>query len=393
MSDVLHLADVDEEDRFSRFRLIGWWDQSRLAGAKVLLIGVGAIGNEVLKNLALLGIGNVFVADLDTIENSNLSRSVLFRAGDAGQPKAVVAAERAREIYPDLRVKPFHGNIVYDLGLGIYRWADVIVGGLDNREARVAINRAASRAGKIWIDGAIERLDGVARVFDPVCGPCYECTMNEVDWKMLEARRSCALLTRKEMEQGKVPTTPTTASVIAGIQCQEAVKLLHGLDVLSGRGFVFEGTSHQSYVVTYSRKDDCLSHEPYEPIESLPNSVSDTTLGDFLDRVRRELGPQAIVEFNNDLLSSLSCPRCGREEEVFKSLGKVGEAEGKCPGCGADRVPHTFHTIAGEEPFLDRTLAAVGVPAWDIIGARAGMNQRYYEFSGDKPAVLGKLAS
>jgi transposase-like protein len=215
--------------------------------------------------------------------------------------------------------------------------------------------------------------------------------MNEVDWKMLEARRSCALLTRQEMEQGKVPTTPTTASVIAGIQCQEAVKLLHGLDVLSGRGFVFEGTSHQSYVVTYSRKDDCLSHEPYEPIESLPLSVFDTTLGDFLERVRRELGPQAIVEFNNDLLSSLSCPRCGREDALFKSLGKVGEAEGKCPGCGADRVPHTYHTIAGDEPFLDRTLADVGVPAWDIVGARAGMRQRYFEFSGDKSAVLGNL--
>ncbi len=361
--------------------------------SKILLIGVGAIGNEVLKNLALLGIGNVFVADLDTIENSNLSRSILFRAGDAGQSKAAVAAERAREIYPSLRAEPFHGNIVYDLGLGIYRWADVIIGGLDNREARVAINRGAARAGKVWIDGAIERLDGVARVFDPACGPCYECTMNEVDWKMLEARRSCALLTRNEMEQGKVPTTPTTASVIAGIQCQEAVKLLHGLEVLSGRGFVFEGTSHQSYVVSYSRKEDCPSHDPYEPIESLPQRVAETTLGQFLERVRRDLGPQAIVEFNNDLLASLSCPGCGTKDSVFKSLGKVAEREGKCPACGADRVPHTFHTIDGGESFLDRTLAEIGVPPWDIIAGRAGMKHRYYEFAGDAAAVLGRLAT
>src|SRR5207244_11360896 len=147
-----------------------------------------------------------------------------FREGDRGRPKVEAAAQRAREIYPGIRVQPFHGNAVYDLGLGIYRWADVILGGLDNREARVAINQSAARAGKTWIDGAIERLGGVARVFDPAAGPCYECTMSEVDWKMLEARRSCALLTREEMEQGRVPTTPTTASVIAGIQCQEAVK-------------------------------------------------------------------------------------------------------------------------------------------------------------------------
>ena len=55
---------------------------------------------------------------------------------------------------------------MYDLGLGVYRWADVVIGGLDNREARVAINQAAAKVGKPWIDGAIERLDGVARVFD-----------------------------------------------------------------------------------------------------------------------------------------------------------------------------------------------------------------------------------
>jgi adenylyltransferase/sulfurtransferase len=393
VTEILRITEAAEEDRFSRFRLIGWWDQPRLAAAKVLLIGVGAIGNEVLKNLALLGIGNVFVADLDTVENSNLSRSILFREGDSGRSKAEVAAERARQIYPQQRVQSFHGNIVYDLGLGIYRWADVVIGGLDNREARVAINRGAARTGKVWIDGAIERLDGVARVFDPACGPCYECTMNETDWKMLEARRSCALLTRDEMEQGKVPTTPTTASVIAGIQCQEAVKLLHGLDTLAGSGFVFEGTMHQSYVVTYNRKDDCLSHEPYEPITELAAGVGETTIRKFLDRVRGDLGPAAVVEFNSDLLAALTCDACQTTEPVFRSLGKVREAEGRCPKCGAQRLPRTFHTVDGSEDFLDRTLGEIGVPRWDIVTGRAGMAVRHYEFRGDSSRVLGDLQS
>jgi adenylyltransferase/sulfurtransferase len=392
VNETLRWNELQADGRFSRFELIGWWDQERLSRAKVLVIGAGALGNEILKNLALLGVGNVVVADFDAIENSNLSRSVLFREADCGRLKSEVAAERARDIYPGMRVRPLNANVVYDLGLGVYRWADVILGGLDNREARVAINQSAARSGKIWIDGAIERLEGVARVFDPLTGPCYECTMSEVDWKMLEARRSCALLSREEMEQGKVPTTPTTASVVAGVQCQEAVKLIHGLDVLSGQGFVFEGATHQSYVVTYTQKDDCPTHEAYEPLEALPFGVGRTKVGDFLERVRSDLGKDAVVETNTDLLASLYCQACDEEQPLLASLGKVTEKTGRCPNCGAHRAPNIYHTLDGTNVDPDRTLGEIGIAAWDILGGRAGMQQRYYEFAADREEVLGPLS-
>jgi molybdopterin/thiamine biosynthesis adenylyltransferase len=393
LSDVIRIDGAAGEDRFARLRLIGWWDQERLARARVVVIGAGALGNEIVKDLALLGLKNVFVADRDRIENSNLSRSILFRERDCGRPKAVVAAERAAEIYPDIRVQPFDGNIVYDLGQGIYRWADVILGGLDNREARVAINLATARAGKVWIDGAIERLDGVARVFDPATGPCYECTMGENDWKMLEARRSCALLTRDEMELGKVPTTPTTASIIAGIQVQEAIKYLHGLETIAGQGFVFDGTHHQSYLVSYTRKDDCPAHDADMPVEVLPWQVSTTRAGDLLERVRSHLGSEAVIETGRDLLASLHCAKCDEDEPVFASLGKVTEAQGRCPSCHQPRTPSLFHTIDGHRTgLLDLMLGDIGVPPWDVLGGRSGMDQRFYELGGDRALVLGPLA-
>lgn len=393
MTKPIQIDPFKDDDRFARFRLISWWDQDKLARARIVVIGAGALGNEILKNLALLGIGNVFLADLDVVANSNLSRSVLFRAADCGRPKVDVAAERARDIYPDMHVRPFQGNVVYDLGLGVFRWADVILGGLDNREARVAINLAAARAGKIWIDGAIERLDGVARVFDPATGPCYECTMSEVDWKMLAARRSCALLSREEMVQGKVPTTPTTASVIAGVQAQEAVKLLHGLPTLTGQGFVFDGVNHQSYTVRYTQKDDCLAHDPYEPIEVLTWKTTETTVGQLLEKARSILGPSAVLEMNQDLLSGLLCPSCGEEEALYGSLGKVTEAQGLCPRCRSPRTPRLLRIIDGKDAsLLDRTFAAIGAPAWDIVGGRAGESQRFFEFQGDRDVVLRGLA-
>ena len=83
---VLHPEVVSlAEGRFARLEAIEWWDQRRLAAAKVLVIGAGALGNEVLKNLALLGVGHIAIADQDHVELSNLSRSILFRESDEGR--------------------------------------------------------------------------------------------------------------------------------------------------------------------------------------------------------------------------------------------------------------------------------------------------------------------
>ena len=360
------------EGRFARFELISWWDQARLGRARVLVIGAGALGNEIVKNCALLGLGNVLVADLDRIENSNLSRSVLFREKHQNLFKAEVACQSARDIYPEIKVHPFVGNVVYDLGLGVYFWADVIIAGLDNREARVAINQGAAFAGKSWIDGAIEVLSGVVRIFDPKSGPCYECTMSELDWKILENRRSCALLTREEMEEGKVPTTPTTASFIAGLQVQEAVKALHGLDILTGRGLNFDGLGGQVWTVEYPVKPDCLGHDRCGRLEPLGLGVGRITVGELLEKARKDLGPEAVIGLSRDIIVRLNCPHCGESVEKYTSLGLVTEAEAKCRSCGQTQVPETLMTLGLDEGLADKTFEEIGVPYFDVVTARCG---------------------
>jgi len=359
-----------------------------------LVIGAGALGNEIIKNLALLGVGEVFIADRDRIEHSNLSRSVLFRASDNQKYKAEIAAEAARNIYPRLLTQAFIGNVAYDLGVGVFRWADVVLGGLDNREARLSINRNCWKVGTPWIDGAIEQIQGVARVFSPRHdGPCYECTMSEMDWKLLAMRRSCNLLSRAEMEEGKTPTTPTIASLIAAVQCQEAVKLLHGMDTIAGRGWVFEGLTADSYPVEYQRKADCLSHEPLDEIVSLDARADDFTARQLLDLARRHLGDDAELELGRDVLEKLICPTCKTEEQLFASLGTVKADKAACPHCGEPRRQvKTFHRISGKESFVDRTFLALGVPPFDIITARCGNRRVGFELSGDAPAVLGALS-
>lgn len=390
--EVIRLNPYEPDHRFSRFELIRWWDQTRLSKAKILVIGAGALGNEILKNLALLGIGNIVVIDMDRIEFSNLSRSVLFRESDCGRYKAEVVAERARDLFPSIRVLPLCVNAVTDLGLGFFLWADIIIGGLDNREARLSINRNSFRAGKPWIDGAIEVLSGIARVFVPPDGPCYECTMSDVDWKMLNARRACTLLTRDEVLSGKTPTTPTISSVIAGIQCQEALKLLHGMESLSGKGYVFEGSLYNNYVVEYQRKEDCYSHESFFPLNVLDEKASTLTLQCALKKVKSDSGSEAVLELREEVITGFSCPVCQTASETHLSLGKAGFNDSICPACKQPRVPELSHTFDGTETFADRTLAEIGVPPFDVFAGRLGEECKYYLLDGDRIDVLGPLA-
>lgn len=382
-----------EEDRYSRLRLIPWWDQERLSSACIMVVGAGAIGNELIKNLALLGVGKILIFDMDSIENTNLTRSVLYRRSDVGRYKAEVAAERAMEMNPDVRAKAFVSNIIDDVGLGVFRRMNVVLGGLDNREARLAINQSCYKVGRPWIDGAIEVLNGFARVFVPGHGACYECTMTETDWKLINKRKSCALLTHEQMAEGKIPTTPTSSSIIAGIQVQEMLKLLHhdrGLPVLAGRGYVFNGLTHDSYVVEYQEKPDCMSHETYEPISEKPWSVRTMTLRELLGEIRGEVGENAVIDLDRDIATTAYCS-CGKKKELFMPVHKLRGSMLVCPECGSAMQFNSVHTIRGDEDFLDKTLYDIGIPLMHIVCGRVGMNASYFEFTGDQAEVFSGL--
>jgi molybdopterin/thiamine biosynthesis adenylyltransferase len=386
-------APADVQDRFSRFRLIGWWDQEKIRAARVLVIGAGALGNEILKNLALLGFCNIVVVDLDTIDATNLPRSILYRSEDIGRPKADVAAEATRNIFPEARVHPITANVVHGLGLGLFGWADIVLAGLDNREARLWINRACWKMNRPWIDGAIEGINGVARVFLPGTPPCYECTLGAIDWEILNRRMSCNLLLLESDTEGKVATTPTISSIIAGLQAQEALKLLHGLPVLAGKAFVFEGLNHTSYRVEYTENADCMSHYSFADIVALPQRSRDLTLAELIERARRDLqSPEVTLEFSRDVIHKLSCPGCSGEEEIFSAVGTVPYARGRCPNDSQMRAVMTAHSYDGSETFGDRTLDRLGLPLFDVFSARSADREIAYLIAGDEKAVLGQMA-
>ena len=333
---------IDENDRYSRLKLIGWWEQEKIANAKVLVVGAGALGNEVLKNLCLLGIGSIHIIDFDEVQESNLSRSVFFRSRHEGQPKSKVIVEMAADLNPDCKLVPIQGNVLTDIGLGMVRGMDVVIGCLDNREARLWVNRMCWKANTPWVDGGIQEINGVTKVFVPGDGPCYECGMTENDYRLISLRYSCPLLRQEDIQQGKVPTAPTIASIIGGMQVQEALKLIHSLPTDEGSAMVFNGAANQYYKTKFTPKKDCLSHEIYENVVE-----SDLTNRSTLQEVCQSLGfESATLTLDRDFLVRLNCRTCDTHKPIERPLCQVGSSEGVCETCEQPLHPETICEVS-----------------------------------------------
>lgn len=426
----MSLLETKTQSFFDRQERISWWDQDRLLNARVLVVGAGALGNEALKNMALLGVGRILVIDFDTIEDSNLSRTVLFRTADAkdGAVKAQVAAARAKELnpHPGSVVRPIHGDVVWDLGVGVFRHVDVVLGCLDNLEARLAVNLNCWRTNKPWIDGAMWELSGSVAVYDTSPEKaCYECSMTEEHYDQAKVRYSCSNETVKtHIRKGYEPTTQTTSAVIAALQTQEMVKLLHGFHSFPGRRLVFNGADHfymdgersPMATIELAQNPDCLCHheDRYDKVLEISQAqAAKTTARQLLKMIMAETGWQTVrLELGRRFVMGATCSQCGRYLEICRPLHLVQDkdvvcpsCEVTCPACGFKSVGqpdcpncgqqdiselqlHALHTISigdlDAEPFLDFELIRLGIPPLHIVKARNEVGESIYvEISGD----------
>jgi len=260
MSDPI-VPGREDGDRFDRARRIEWVDLDALAEAECLVVGAGALGNEVVKDLVLSGMRNITLVDMDQVVLSNLNRCLFFREEDDRDRamKAEIVAERGMQLDPGVEIRAVVSRIE-ELHETEWERFDVVLGCLDNIMARLHANSHSYHAGIPYIDGGTFGMAGKVQMVIPPETPCFQCGLNRTHYRVLEKRFSC---TGRDVSffEPKMPAEITTTSVVAAIQVREAVKFI------SGRGdncirhvFHYNGMTGMSETLELSIDPECPLH-------------------------------------------------------------------------------------------------------------------------------------
>jgi molybdopterin/thiamine biosynthesis adenylyltransferase len=176
--------NAQEENRYSRQKLfspIGDQGQTKLKKARVVVVGMGALGTVLSNHMVRAGVGYVRIIDRDFVEWSNLQRQMLFEESDAENfaPKALAAADRLRQINSLVEIEPHVTDLNPTNALSLLGDVDLILDGTDNFSVRFLINDVSMHLNIPWIYGGAVGSRGVSMSIIPQQTPCFRCMFGE----------------------------------------------------------------------------------------------------------------------------------------------------------------------------------------------------------------------
>ncbi|WP_431482705.1 molybdopterin-synthase adenylyltransferase MoeB [Pseudomonas solani] len=235
--------------RYSRQILLPQIDvdgQLRLKQARVLIVGVGGLGSPVALYLAAAGVGELHLADFDSVDLTNLQRQIIHDSQSVGQPKVDSATARLTALNPEVRLVPHRAALDVDSLAAAVSAVDLVLDCTDNFGTREAVNAACVAARKPLVSGAAIRLEGQLSVFDPRRddSPCYHCLYGHGS----EAELTCS-------EAGVVGPL---VGMVGSLQALEALKLLAGFgEPLVGRLLLVDALGSRFRELRVKRDPGC----------------------------------------------------------------------------------------------------------------------------------------
>ena len=251
-----------DDEKFDRQKRIANWNQGAARNGKVLVAGAGALGNEVMKLLLQLGVGNITVVDFDVVDKANLNRCVFFSEKDAEgkKLKAEVLAEKGKEMNPEAKISVVISRIE-DMGDEFFKGYDCAFGCLDNLSARLHLN--AHCYGNIpLVDGGTTGFFGKVQVVKGESS-CLECSMSRNDYKLLWKKYSC-VGEMLDFLDPKMPALSTTTSIVASVQVNEFLKIvmpeLKEGENLVGKYAMIDGLRNTMKIFGIEKRKNCAVH-------------------------------------------------------------------------------------------------------------------------------------
>lgn len=236
--------------RYSRQILLKQVDiegQLRLKQSRALIVGLGGLGSPVALYLAAAGVGELHLADFDTLDLTNLQRQIAHTTARVGQPKASSAAQAIHDLNPEIQVHCIQQRADAALLDELVAQATVVLDCCDNYRTRQAVNAACVRHRVPLVAGAIIRLDGQITVFDPrrEDSPCYACLFApEADFE--------------EVQCSTMGVLAPLVGIIGCMQAAEALKLIANFgESLTGKLLILDGRSMEWSRMRTSRNPDC----------------------------------------------------------------------------------------------------------------------------------------
>ena len=238
-----------EQLRYSRqimLNKIGENGQLALRDAKVLIVGMGGLGNPVSLYLAAAGVGTLFIADGDSVDITNLQRQILFTESDVGTNKADIGAEKLQQHNSDITVEVIDEMLDTELAHYYIEQVDVVIDCTDNIATRYLLNQVCVDKKTPLIVGAATGFDGQQLVVDPRDpeSACYQCLFPASEKAPTNNCQTVGIV-------GPV------LAIVAGMQSLQAIKLLTGNAIHINQLNMFDGLSNQWQQFSLKKQPDC----------------------------------------------------------------------------------------------------------------------------------------
>ena len=407
---------MEAQDYFKRQNMMVSPNAAKLIRTlKILVVGAGAGGNEVLKNLLLMGFGNITIVDFDTVEDSNLSRTTLFCKEDIGKSKSLVAAERLKTmaLHDNPNIIGLNGNLMTDFGKGLFIDHDIVICCVDTQKCRAYINDWCVRTKTPFFemgfaeydvdicffapegtmtqsDGTIiEKLPSDNGVFPTFNGNFPVCLREEIGFGNFEEKRnSCSGYKVKDVNLAKIPTIQVSAAMAGVLVATELIKYLDGKDRIRNKMLLYFGLTYETMICSYSRNPKCVIHDEHIDINTHISNENET-IGELINKLEQKFGGNVLLTLPDEYIISGKCHACGKTIHYNKRRSEVWDEERWCDDCKnkyenyehiieyASDIVKIPKEITSNSPqyILSRKLNDIGVPPNDILSVMHIVNQ------------------